>query len=252
MLMKKNIKIILILLLCVVAITIVFTACADNKNDYRNPGSTLNDNSSNEVEFTVDPDVSNIKDNNEQSISSGVENVAEDTSASIESTASDSGIAAQPATTTQNKKPNAGINKASYYCNVLITCGTIHDNLDKFDQSKLEVLPENGVIYQAEGVEFNEGDSAFDVLLQATKDKRIHMEFTETPIYKSAYIEGINNIYEFDAGALSGWMYKVNGKFPNYGSSRYKLKDGDDVEWIYTCNLGADIGGDWNAQNSDK
>ena len=58
-----------------------------------------------------------------------------------------------------------------------------------------------------------------------------------------AYVEGIHNLYEFDCGALSGWMYKVNGWYPNYGSSRYQLKDGDVVEWRFTCDLGNDIGG---------
>ena len=57
------------------------------------------------------------------------------------------------------------------------------------------------------------------------------MEFEDTPMYNSAYIEGINNLYEFDCGELSGWMYKVNGWFPNYGCSRYQLKEGDTIEW---------------------
>jgi hypothetical protein len=70
------------------------------------------------------------------------------------------------------------------------------------------------------------------------------MDFRNTPIYNSAYIMGINNLYEFDAGELSGWMYKANGEFPNYGCSRYQLKPGDVIEWIYTCDLGRDIGGE--------
>ena len=57
------------------------------------------------------------------------------------------------------------------------------------------------------------------------------------------YIEGIHNLYEFDCGDLSGWMYKVNGWFPNYGCSRYQLKQGDVIEWVYTCDLGKDVGG---------
>lgn len=69
------------------------------------------------------------------------------------------------------------------------------------------------------------------------------MEFSNTPMYNSAYIEGINNLYEFDCGELSGWAYKVNQWFPNYGASRYLLKDGDVIEWLYTCDLGTDIGG---------
>lgn len=68
------------------------------------------------------------------------------------------------------------------------------------------------------------------------------MESSYTPIYDSAYIEGINQIYEFDCGSESGWMYKVNGWFPNYGCSQYKVSDGDNIAWVYTCDLGTDVG----------
>ena len=71
------------------------------------------------------------------------------------------------------------------------------------------------------------------------------MEFRSTPFYDSAYIMGINNIYEFDAGELSGWTYKVNGWYPNYGCSRYQLQPGDEIEWHYTCDLGRDLGEYW-------
>ena len=74
----------------------------------------------------------------------------------------------------------------------------------------------------------------------------IHMESTWTPAYNSAYIEGIGNLYEFDCGAESGWMYAVNGWFPNYGCSQYALQDGDTGTWVYTCELGRDVGsGGW-------
>ena len=68
-------------------------------------------------------------------------------------------------------------------------------------------------------------------------------------MYSSVYVEGISNIYEFDCGELSGWMYKVNGWFPNYGCSRYQLKPGDRVEWVYTCDLGDDVGNRFTEKN---
>lgn len=128
-------------------------------------------------------------------------------------------------------------------CTLSVTCRTILDNMDKFNKDKLEVLPADGIILKTQTVTFSEGESVFDVLLREMKKNKIHMEFEMTPIYNSNYIEGIHNLYEFDCGELSGWMYKVNGWFPNYGCSRYALKDGDVVEWIYTCDLGRDIGG---------
>lgn len=135
------------------------------------------------------------------------------------------------------------VGKTEYSCTISIKCGTILDNIDYFDKEKKEILPQDGVILKQITAVFYEGESVFNVLQRECKKNKIHMEFVNTPIYNSAYIEGIANIYEFDCGELSGWMYRVNGWFPNYGCSRYMLKDGDNVEWIYTCDSGKDIGG---------
>jgi hypothetical protein len=79
------------------------------------------------------------------------------------------------------------------------------------------------------------------------------MESRFTPIFNSAYVMAINNIYEFDAGELSGWMYKVDGWFPNFGSSRYLLSPGNVIEWHFTVDLGRDLGQQWigGLQQSD-
>ncbi|WP_313133012.1 DUF4430 domain-containing protein [Anaerocolumna sp.] len=135
------------------------------------------------------------------------------------------------------------------YCTLSIRCDTILENRENLDEELLYLLDKDGikdgVIYEERKVQFYEGESVFDILLRETKAEGIHMEFTFTPMYNSHYIEGINNFYEFSCGELSGWMYKVNDWFPNYGCSRYQLKDGDKVEWVYTCDLGRDVGCDW-------
>ena len=136
--------------------------------------------------------------------------------------------------------PQAG---PSYYCTVSISCASILDHMDLCDKEKVELVPEDGWLLQPVAVTFRQGQSVFDVLQQVCRDNKIHMEFSMTPIYNSAYIEGIGNLYEFDCGEVSGWMYKVNDWFPNYGCSRYQLQNGDVVEWEYTCELGKDIGG---------
>ena len=51
-----------------------------------------------------------------------------------------------------------------------------------------------------------------------------------------------NQLYEFDCGKLSGWMYNVNGWYPNYGCSQYEVSNGDVIQWRYTCDLGRDVG----------
>ena len=136
-------------------------------------------------------------------------------------------------------------NKKTYTCTFSIECSTILNNLSDLDPDKLELLPSNGVILAPTQVTFYEGESVFDVLQRVCKENGIHMEASWTPVYNSAYVEGIHNLYEFDCGALSGWMYRVDGWYPNYGCSRYQLVDGEKVEWRYTCDLGKDVGCDW-------
>ena len=131
-----------------------------------------------------------------------------------------------------------------YTCTISIRCDTILDNMEKLVEGKEKYVSSNGVILATSSVQFYDGETVFDVLKRTCKAAGIQLEYSWTPMYNSYYIEGINHLYEFDCGEESGWMYKVNGWFPNYGCSAYTLKDGDVIVWCYTCNgLGADVGG---------
>ena len=149
----------------------------------------------------------------------------------------------ETAPTVETPAPAPDPEPAAPTCTISIACTTILDNLDKLDPDKTDFIPADGWLLGETKAEFSEGESVFDVLRRVCRDKNIHLEFTNTPAYGSVYIEGIGNIYEFDCGDLSGWMYKVNGWFPNYGCSQYTLTDGDTVSWVYTCDLGYDVGG---------
>ena len=122
---------------------------------------------------------------------------------------------------------------------IAISCKTaINNGLNK--KPGFSHLPSNGIILQNMKVEFNEGDTVFDILVKVTRKKGIHMEYRGSG--SNTYIEGINNLYEFDGGSNSGWMYSVNGVYPNYGVGAYKVKSSDVIKFNYTCNLGADLG----------
>lgn len=131
---------------------------------------------------------------------------------------------------------------ASNTCTISISCATILDNMDNLKSSKAEFVPSDGWILAPTEVEFTEGESVHDVLQRVCKEAGIQMESSFTPVYNSAYVEGINNLYEFDCGELSGWMFSVNGWYPNYGCSKYTVNAGDEICWVYTCNLGKDVG----------
>lgn len=142
-----------------------------------------------------------------------------------------------------DKKGSSDSNKNVKSCTIQIRCDTILKNMGNLAAGKERYVPSNGIILSTSTVEFTEGETVFDVLKRVCSYAGIQMEYSYTPMYESYYIEGINNLYEFDCGSQSGWMYKVNGWFPNYGCSSYELKDGDNIVWTYTCNgLGADVG----------
>jgi len=146
-------------------------------------------------------------------------------------------------------KPTEKPKPAKKYVTLEIRVDTILDNYDKLDPKlKSErFVPSNGVILKKTRFELKDGENVFDILVKAVRQNRIHMEYqgANENQYGSVYIQGINNIYEFSVGELSGWMYKVNGWYPNYGASLYKLKDGDNISWNYTCDLGRDLGQNW-------
>lgn len=92
-------------------------------------------------------------------------------------------------------------------------------------------------------MEIEEGDTVLDALIAITKKHKVQMDYRGGQ-GATAYIEGIANVYEFDRGQGSGWMYRVNGIFPDRGAGVIKLQDGDRVEWLYTTNLGVDLNAD--------
>lgn len=68
--------------------------------------------------------------------------------------------------------------------------------------------------------------------------------------YISEIKKGEASLAEIDGGSGSGWMGTLNDWFTNLGFSNFTvadgtLVDGDQIRVMYTCNLGADIGGDY-------
>ena len=112
--------------------------------------------------------------------------------------------------------------KQEQSCEFLISCKTVLSNKSAL-QSNYQV-PAGGKIYEKK-MEFEEGDTVMDVLKRTGVDIDV----------SKGYVAGIDGLYEFDCGKNSGWMYRVNGKFPNYMAGKCKLHDGDKVEWLYTC-----------------
>ncbi|HJV45165.1 MAG TPA: DUF4430 domain-containing protein [Bacillota bacterium] len=99
---------------------------------------------------------------------------------------------------------------------------------------------EHGVILSAQSIQIQQGDTVLDVLSRVTKNKKIQMEYSG--LKATAYIRGIDNLYELDEGPKSGWMFKVNGKISDRSAGTYGVKAGDSIEWFYTLDYVKDIG----------
>lgn len=148
------------------------------------------------------------------------------------------------------------ITEESKTVSISIRCDTVLQNWEKLDDSlKSEgYIPEDGVILEETEYVLRPGDTVFDILNRVTRYNKIQMEYqgANQNAFQSVYIQGIHYLYEYSCGPLSGWMYRVNGEYPNYGCSKYILKDQDCIEFIYTCDLGRDIGGGFNREDEEE
>lgn len=129
---------------------------------------------------------------------------------------------------------------------ISIECGTVNDHPDDLDPALKNggFIPEDGAILAVTRVDLFEGDSVYDLLDRACRTEHIHLEVMGASESRlgSVYVEGIGHLYETSCGPLSGWMYRVNGEFPIASSSACYPNDGDVIEWVYTCDLGHDVG----------
>ena len=102
----------------------------------------------------------------------------------------------------------------------------------------IRVADPNGRTYLSKtAYEFKEGETAYSLLLRTGLDvKSRRSEY-------GIYVEAIEGLGEFDEGSGSGWMYRIDGEFPGYSSALYDLRAEEYVEWLYTRDLGEDVGG---------
>ncbi|MBR6702447.1 MAG: DUF4430 domain-containing protein [Clostridia bacterium] len=118
-----------------------------------------------------------------------------------------------------------------------ITCETVAG------EGEESITPSDGIILPETEFTLDEGSTVYDCLVYAAKKYKIQIEDNTQTLsdHSRAYIAGINYLYEFDYGNLSGWMYSVNGEFADRGCGEYTLNDGDSIKWQYTRNIGDDL-----------
>lgn len=80
-----------------------------------------------------------------------------------------------------------------------------------------------------------EGTTAMDVFQQVLTANGYTYEA------KGSYVQAITHpngtrVAEFSKGQNSGWLFRVNGEFPDVTMSDYQLSDGDVIEVLFTAN----------------
>lgn len=129
--------------------------------------------------------------------------------------------------TSQQKKTTteAETKKQEEFCQISIECNTVLHNKDKLKSNYQ--IPSGGKIYSGR-IKIEDGDTVMTVL----RKTGVNIDDSK------GYVQGIDGLYEFDCGRYSGWMYKVNGSFSNVGAGKCTVQNGDNIQWLYTCERG--------------
>ncbi|MRG85769.1 DUF4430 domain-containing protein [Salinibacillus xinjiangensis] len=91
-----------------------------------------------------------------------------------------------------------------------------------------------GTILSPTKVKINDGDTVLDVTQRIVKEKSIQISVRGSDA--TAYVEGIDNLYEFDEGPLSGWTVQVDGKSIDKSAGVFSIKPNQTITWRYTTN----------------
>ena len=96
---------------------------------------------------------------------------------------------------------------------------------------------DNAVILPKATVPIEAGETVYDILMQVARRDGVKIDVTAGGVAGGAYVRGIGQLYEFDHGDLSGWLYSVNGERRWVACDDYVLSDGDNIVWKYSLAL---------------
>ncbi len=91
-------------------------------------------------------------------------------------------------------------------------------------------VPADGVMASGLSLTLIPGQTAFDAL----KQTGLALDYSGSPSRKNVYLRGIDGLYERDCGPASGWVFSLNGGYPNTSCSNVTLNDGDVVAFQFT------------------
>lgn len=155
-------------------------------------------------------------------------------SGSSSATRQNTATAAQKTTAGTTKKATTSRTQASVVtCTVEIECKKILSNMDSLKAGHEEYVPDDGIIMSTVSVTVKNGQTVYDAVKSACSQKGVTINAVNSSF--GIYIAGFNYIDEKDCGRESGWLYYVNGITPGVSCGKYKVKNGDNIVFSYTC-----------------
>jgi hypothetical protein len=116
----------------------------------------------------------------------------------------------------------------------------------KPDVAHIYIKGYKGIILSRTQVKLSKGDTVLSLTQSVLSTEGI--DYT----IRKGYVAGIDGQNEFDKGPDSGWLFKVNGKFPGVGADSTIVRSGDYIEWIYTTDLGEDVGNSYKDKRDES
>lgn len=124
-------------------------------------------------------------------------------------------------------------------CTVEIDCNNIVQNQEGIKDGVKKIIPNDGVILKRTEVTVDQGDSIFDATKKVCKDNKISFIYEGKD--DTAYVKGIANIFEKDAGKTSGWLCEENNKALSKSAGATKVEEGSEIHWGYVKNYKDEI-----------
>lgn len=128
--------------------------------------------------------------------------------------------------------------------NTSSSCGTSYNTRVENNNNSVtvEVLGPGGTttLMPATTVSINDDSTVLSASIDSFKENQI--AFQTGGSGAGMYITSIAGLAQQSSGPLSGWLYKVNDAFIDSSPATYKVNSGDRITWVYTTDLGKDVG----------
>lgn len=194
------------------------SSSSDNSIADHNANGNSNDNSN-------DNNTDNNQITNNNNTVSNAQNNQAITSSSVTANSSHASNQDKPKATAPPEQSSAITVYMSVECSTAV----------KADNAIAKAIAPNGWIINKTAYTVDKDSNAFELL------KKSGLVLGSSSSAMGEYVYSIQSLAEKACGSGSGWLYSVNGDFIGTSCSNYTLKNGDVVEWRYTCNNGKDM-----------